>query len=346
MSHEALQQIWYILIGVLIVGYAILDGFDLGVGVLSPWVAKNEKERRALLNAIGPFWDGNEVWLLTAGGALFAAFPDAYATVFSGFYLALMLVLFALIIRAVSFEFRHQVENPVWRRIWDWLFFIGSLLPALLTGVAVGNLLRGVPIDAQREFGGDFFTLLNPFALLVGLTGLVMFVLQGAIYLTLKTNGDIAERAKHWAKYLLIALVFLVVNTTFVAAAAAPGRFANYHDNLLAWIAPLLTEAFLLGTWWYLRQAKYDRAFLFSSLSIAGLVAIFGVANHPYLLPATNAIENGLTVYNASSSKNTLTAMLIIAVIGMPLVIVYTAYIYYIFRGKVKADADYGSPAD
>lgn len=338
MSHELLQNIWYLLIGVLLTGYAILDGFDLGVGVLSPFVAKNDKERRLLLNAIGPFWDGNEVWLLTGGGALFAAFPHVYATVFSGFYLALMLVLFTLIIRAISLEFRSQVESAGWRRFWDWAFFVGSLLPALLTGVAVGNVMRGVPIDAQMEYAGTFFTLLNPFSLLVGLAGLAMFVMQGSAYLYAKTNGEIAERARKTAAFGWTALVVLAVAVTVFAIFDVPARFDNYMAFPIAWIVPALAAAALALTRISLAQGKAGRTFLFSSLSIAGLMGIFGAANYPYMLPARNAIENSLTIMNASASQTTLTTMLIIALIGMPLVIAYTAYVYHVFRGKVTAE--------
>jgi cytochrome d ubiquinol oxidase subunit II len=338
MSHEVLQNIWYLLIGVLVTGYAILDGFDLGVGVLSPFVARNDRERRLLLNAIGPFWDGNEVWLLTAGGALFAAFPHVYATVFSGFYLALMLVLFALIFRAISFEFRSKVESKGWRRFWDWAFFVGSFLPALLTGVAVGNVVRGVPLDAQMEFTGNFFTLLNPFSLLVGLTGLSMFITHGAIYLAVKTNGTVAERAKRWAVSGWIALVILAVLTTLVAVMDVPARFDNYLRAPIAWVIPLLTAIFLAAMRVNLGQGKAGKAFLFSALSISGLMGIFGLANYPYLLPARNAVQYGLTIHNASASRNTLAVMFIIALIGVPLVIAYTAYIYYVFRGKARVE--------
>lgn len=340
MSHEFLQSVWYLLIGVLITGYAILDGFDLGVGVLYPFVAKKDEERRLLLNAIGPFWDGNEVWLLTGGGALFAAFPHVYATVFSGFYLALMLVLFALILRAVSFEFRSRVESPRWRKLWDGIFFVGSLLPALLTGVAVGNVMRGVPLNAQMEFTGNFFTLLNPFSLLVGLTGLAMFVTHGAIYLVMKTNGPVAERARRWAEGAWIALVVLTVLTSVVAAIDVPCRFANASRQPLIWAIPVLLLAFMALTRWSVAQGKAGRAFLFSALTIAGLMAIFGAANYPYLLPARNVAEYGLTVFNASASRLTLQTMLIIALIGVPLVLTYTAYIYYAFRGKARVEEE------
>jgi len=337
MSHATLQIIWYLLVGVLIVGYAILDGFDLGVGVLSPFVARNDRERRILFNAIGPFWDGNEVWLLTAGGALFAAFPHVYATVFSGFYLALMLVLFALIVRAVSFEFRSKVEHPGWRRLWDWAFFVGSLLPALLTGVAVGNLMRGVPLSANMEYAGTFFTLLHPLPLLVGLTGLAMFVTQGAAYLMHKAEGDVAQRARQIARWSWLALVVLMAATTAGTFIDTPWRFDNYLSNPLALLVPAVAIAALVATRLSLNRSA-GRALLFSSISVAGLIGIFGVANFPTLLPARGAAEFSLTIYNASASRTTLLTMFIIALIGMPLVLAYTAYIYHAFRGKVKLD--------
>ncbi len=336
MSHALLQNIWYVLIGVLLTGYAILDGFDLGVGVLYPFIAKKDGERRALLNAIGPFWDGNEVWLLTGGGALFAAFPHVYATVFSGFYLALMLVLFALILRAVSFEFRSKVASERWRRAWDGLFFGASLLPALLTGVALGNVVRGVPLDARMEFAGNFFTLLNPLALLVGLTGLAMFVTHGAIYAWIKTEGPLAERAERAANTGWLAWVVLTALTAVVALFDAPARFAG--KSPLVWAVPLLAALFLALTRVNLKRGQAGRAFLFSALSIAGLMGLVGVGNYPYMLPARNVAEYGLSIYNASASQNTLTAMLVIALIGVPLVLVYTAYIYHIFRGKVRVE--------
>lgn len=340
MSHELLQNIWYLLIGVLITGYAVLDGFDLGAGVLYPFVAKKDEERRLILNAIGPFWDGNEVWLLTGGGALFAAFPHVYATVFSGFYLALMLVLFALILRAVSFEFRSRVESPGWRKMWDYIFFVGSLIPALLTGVAVGNVIRGVPLNEQMEFIGNFFTLLNPFSLLVGLTGLAMFITHGAIYLVMKTNGPVAERARRWANGAWVALLVLAILTSIFAAVDVPQRFVNASRQPLIWVIPILTLIFMGLTRWSLAKGKPGYAFLFSALTIVGLMGIFGAGNYPYLLPASNVAEYGLTIYNASSSRLTLMTMLLIALVGMPVVLAYTAYIYYVFRGKARVEKE------
>ncbi len=341
MSHAFLQNAWYLLIGILLVGYAILDGFDLGVGVLSPFVAKNEEERRSLIRAIGPFWDGNEVWLLTAGGALFAAFPHVYATVFSGFYLALMLVLYALILRAVSFEFGHRVESARWRRAWDWAFFVGSLVPALLTGVAVGNVMRGVPLDANREFAGNFFALLNPFALVVGLAGLAMFTLQGAAYLVLKTNGDLAQRARNAGRWAWAALVVLLMVAGILVVADVPERLDNYTHNPIAFAVPIAALAFLILTRVSLERGTPGRTFLLSSLSIAAIMGIWGVANYPYLLPARNVAAYGLSIFNASASQKSLQTMFIIALIGMPLVLAYTAYVYHIFRGKVRAHEEH-----
>lgn len=337
MSHALLQNIWFLLIGVLLTGYAILDGFDLGAGVLLPLVARNDRERRMVFQAIGPFWDGNEVWLLTGGGALFAAFPHVYATVFSGFYLALMLVLFALILRAVSFEFRSRVENAGWRTFWDAVLCGGSLVPALLLGVAVGNIMRGVPLTPSMEYAGSFFTLLNPFSLLVGLTGLSMFVTHGAVYLMNKTNGALAERARTWALRGWIALLILTIVTVITAWFVAPARF----EGKPAWVW-VLPAAVLIGMVWnrvLIVQGKPGRAFLASALTIAGLMVLFGVGCYPYLLPASNAVDiagyQGLSIYNASASQLTLLTMLIIALIGVPIMLVYTAYIYRVFRGKV-----------
>ncbi len=332
---ETLQVIWYILIGVLLLGYSILDGFDLGIGVLFPFLAKDETEKRVLLNAIGPFWDGNEVWILTGGGALFAAFPKTYATVFSGFYLALMLVLFALIFRAVSFEFRAHSESG--RAFWEWSFIIGSFLPALLYGVALGNVVYGVPlkvINGNIEYAGNFFTLLRPYPLLIGIFGLVMFTMHGATYAALKSEGDLYHRSRKivlstWWAFLVLGLL------TFIATAfLIPGSLTRF----LAWIAAIVAW---LG--WYLVRSYTIKgmdaaAFYASSLAITGLWGIIGAIHFPNLVRAINDPTLSLTIYNSSSSKLTLSVMLIIALIGMPLVILYTAYIYKWFKGKVRLE--------
>ncbi len=324
------QNIWYILIGVLLIGYAVLDGFDLGIGSLLPFLAKNEQDKRVLYNAIGPFWDGNEVWLLTGGGALFAAFPHVYATVFSGFYLALMLVLFALIFRAVALELGSHDEKR--KKLWEWGFVIGSFIPALLYGVALGNVIMGIPLNDQMEFTGNFFTLLRPFPLVVGLLGLVTILMQGATYAALKTEGSLQQNAKKAIQILWIAFVVLLAISFVAALIFIPG----IATNILAYVAGLLVLVF----WYLIKQAEQKgqegKAFLMSSLVFVGLWAIVGAIHYPKLVRAINDSDLSLTITNASSTQLTLTVMFIIAVVGMPFVIGYTIYAYKVFKGKVK----------
>jgi cytochrome bd ubiquinol oxidase subunit II len=322
---------------VLIIGYAILDGFDLGVGVLSLFT-KDDHEKRIHLNAIGPIWDGNEVWLLTGGGALFAAFPPVYATVFSGFYMALMLLLVFLIARAVSFEFRSKVESPLWRKAWDWAFGLGSLGPALLFGVAVGNIMRGIPLDEKGEFAGTFFGLLNPYALLIGVLSLGMFVTHGALYLSLKTEGDLQKQTLTWAKRGLWLWVALYIVSTVATIFFAPHLFAGTLDRPLLWMAVLLTLGGLGLIPIFMRSNATMRAFLSSSIAIAGSTMLVGTSLYPRLVPALGDPERSLTICNASSTPLTLTVMLVIALIGMPFVIGYTFFIYRAFKGKVSLD--------
>lgn len=334
----ALQATWYVLVGVLLTGYAILDGFDLGAGILHLFVARGDRERRIILNAIGPLWDGNEVWLLTGGGALFAAFPPVYATVFSGFYIALMLLLAGLIARAVSLEFRSKVESAGWRSFWDGAFAVGSFLPALLLGVALGNILRGVPVDARGEFTGNFFTLLNPLALLVGLAAVAYFVRHAAVYLATKTEGDLLGRILIWERGARWTFFALYLATTGAAAALAPERFANFLAHPVGWAAPALVLAAFFLAGWATDSGRRGLAFLFSSLVAVGLMGTVGWSLFPNLLPSTTDPSWSLTAANASSSPLTLTAMLVIALVGVPLVLAYTAYIYRIFWGKVVLD--------
>src|SRR5512143_263387 len=311
-----LNTVWFLLIGVLLTGYAILDGFDLGVGVLHLF-ARDEEERRLHINAIGPVWDGNEVWLLTGGGALFAAFPVVYATVFSGFYLALMLVLVALILRAVSFEFRGKVASAGWRRLWDWAFGLGSLVPSIVFGVAVGNLLRGLPFDADGDLDVTLFGLLNPYALLIGVLSLATFLMHGATYLTLKTGGALQDRMARLAANLWVAYV-----VTFVLASVPT----------IVCVAALLAAEFVLPL--ALRDRRFGRAFLASSVAIAAQIGLAAAALYPRLVPARPDLAQSLTIYNSASSPRTLTTMLVIALVGMPCVIAYTAIIYRVFRGR------------
>lgn len=330
---------WFLLFGVLIVGYAILDGFDLGVGVMHLFT-QDEEEKRKNINAIGPVWDGNEVWLLTGGGALFAAFPPVYATAFSGFYLALMLLLAALISRAVSMEFRGKVDSPKWRNVWDWAFGLGSFLPALLFGVAVGNVLRGVPIDQSGEYVGTFLGLLNPYALLVGVLSLVMFTMHGALYLVMKTEGDQQERARTWAVRLWPVFVALYALATIASYLVAPYLFEATFSRVPFWICAVIALVGIVYVPIATRQDKAFPAFLASSAAIAGLIGIALVSMFPKLLPSSVDLAYSLTAYNASSTPYTLTVMLIIALIGMPLVIAYTTIIYRVFKGKVVLTPD------
>jgi cytochrome d ubiquinol oxidase subunit II len=331
-----LNTVWFALVGVLFTGYVILDGFDLGVGVLHLLVARSDAERRINLNAIGPVWDGNEVWLVTGGGALFAAFPSVYATVFSGFYLAFMGLLCALIFRAVAIEFRSKSPSPRWRLFWDCSFAAGSLFSALLIGVAMGNIAWGIPIDARGEFAGSFLGLLNPYALLMGVTTVALFAMHGAIYLDLKTEGELQARLRRWINPLIITFILCYVIATLA--------------TLL--YVPHITEAFRRQPWFFgvavlvvLAIANIPRtvnarqefgAFLSSCAAMAGLMAIFGVGMYPNLVFSSPDAANSLTAYNSASSHGTLRTMLIIALIGVPVVITYTISIYWIFRGKVK----------
>ncbi len=328
-----LHLIWFLLFGVLIAGYAILDGFDLGVGVLHLFT-KDETERRININAIGPVWDGNEVWLLTGGGALFAAFPPVYATAFSGLYLALMLLLTALIARAVSMEFRGKVASDKWRRTWDWAFGLGSLLPALLYGVAVGNVLHGLPIDQSGEFVGTFLGLLNPYAILIGMLTLVLFTMHGAIYLNLKTEGQQQNRMQIWALRTWISFVVLYLLATLTTVFVSPYLFEGTLQKPLFWIFFLLFLVALIYVPIAIKRSPI-RAFTASSIAIAGLIGITAFSMFPKLLPSNIDLAYSLTAYNASSSSRTLTTMLIIALIGMPFVIFYTVFIYRAFKGKV-----------
>ncbi|HSQ76392.1 MAG TPA: cytochrome d ubiquinol oxidase subunit II [Bacteroidota bacterium] len=334
-----LNMIWFLLVSVLLIGYAILDGFDLGVGVLHLF-AKSEEERRVHMNAIGPVWDGNEVWLLTAGGALFAAFPVVYATVFSGFYLALILLLCALIFRAVSMEFRGKVDSPGWRRLWDWAFGLGSLLPALLLGVAFGNILRGIPLDMEHNFTGTFFTLLNPYALLVGVLSLVLFTMHGALYLAMKTEGELKARVGTWLSPLWITTIVLYVLATLATVFVSPFLFEGMLEKPLFWILFVALLGSVLQIPFAAKAGNDGRAFLASSVTIASMIGLSALGLFPRLVPALGDLKYSLTAYNASSSQTTLTTMLVIALIGMPLVIAYTVFIYRAFKGKVRITPD------
>lgn len=342
-----LSIVWFALIGVLVVGYIVMDGFDLGTGILYPFIAKSEVEKRVVLRSIGPVWDGNEVWLLTAGGALFAAFPAVYATVFSGFYLALMLVLFCLILRAGALEFR--TIDPAWKKFWDVAFFIASALPSLLVGVAAGNLIRGVPLAANGEYAGNFFTLLNPFALLVGVVSFIWITLHGASWLSLKTTGTLRVRAMNVRRRASLGLVIALVVTTVLSPLLASHAFTTGSASPIAFVGAVLAVVGVVLSMIYGAQSfkasqldtKSDfMALIGSALAGAGAVVIWAGSVFPNMLPALNNgvydAARSLTIQASSSSNLTLLVMLIIAGIGVPLVLFYTALIYKTYAGRVE----------
>jgi cytochrome bd ubiquinol oxidase subunit II len=331
-----LHLIWFALVGVLFAGYVVLDGFDLGVGILHLLVVRRDADRRVFLNAIGPVWDGNEVWLVTGGGALFAAFPAVYATVFSGFYLAFMALLCALIFRAVAIEFRSKHPSPRWRAAWDISFAGGSFVSTLLIGVAMGNIAWGVPIDARGEFAGSFLGLLHPYALLMGVTTVALFAMHGAIYLVLKTEGDLQAVVRRWVNPLIIAFILAYVILTLATLLYVP-HITEAFRREPAFFAVAVAVVLAIAN--IPREVNHGRefyAFLSSCGAIVGLMAIFGLGMFPDLVFCHTEPAHSLTAYNAASSEKTLGVMLTIALIGIPAVLAYSASIYWIFRGKVQ----------
>ncbi len=327
-----LNVLWFALISVLFIGFFFLEGFDYGVGMLLPFLARNDGDRRVVINSIGPFWDGNEVWLLTAGGAMFAAFPHWYATLFSGFYLALVLMLFALILRVVAFEFRSKDDNPTWRSFWDWMIFAGSFVPALLWGVAVGNLMAGVPIDGKMNYVGGFWNLLNPYALLGGLAFVSLFLLHGALFLSIKTREGVMRQARQASSRLWLPTVVLVV-AFVVASYFATDLFTRAMLNpiplaLLAAIALLLAGVVQ-------RAGRDGWAFIGTGLTIALATMMLFVGLFPRVMISTLDPRWSLTIYNASSSSYTLQVMSIVAAIFVPIVLLYQGWSYWVFRERV-----------
>ncbi|MCB1021205.1 MAG: cytochrome d ubiquinol oxidase subunit II [Bryobacterales bacterium] len=328
-----LQTIWFILLGVLLGGYAALDGFDFGVGILHP-LAKTDAERRTFMNAIGPIWDGNEVWLITFGGALFAAFPMAYATAFSGMYLALMLVLAALIFRAVAIEFRSKRPGAGWRATWDWAFFGSSLVASLLFGVAAGNAVLGMPLDERGVFTGTFLGLLHPYALLTGVLTVALFAMHGSLYLGLKIqNEEFRERIRGWSWHAWGVFLALYLLTTIYTLMQLPHATKNFEQMPWAFAAVALNVFAVANIPRALFAKKPGQAFLSSVATIFALVFLLAVALWPNLIAASNDPNNSLTIYRAASSEKTLDIMLTIAMIGIPFVLGYTAAIYWTFRG-------------
>jgi cytochrome d ubiquinol oxidase subunit II len=330
-----LSLIWFGLLGVLLAGYAVLDGFDFGVGILHP-LAQGDHERRLFVNAIGPLWDGNEVWLVTFGGALFAMFPEAYATVFSGFYMAFVMLLFALIFRAVSLEFRSKVESTAWRSVWDWGFFTSSLVAALLFGVATGNAVSGIALDERGVYIGGFFDLLGPYQLLMGLLTVSLFAMHGAIYLFLKTEGAVRERLGKWMWHTWGIFLVLYMMTTMLTLLKVPSATANFERFPWAAVVVVIKVLAIANIPRCIFTEKYGQAFISSTVVIVSLVGLLGLAVFPNLVLASNNPAYSLTIYNAASSSLTQTIGLIIVAVGFPFVLAYTAAIYWTFRGKVQ----------
>jgi len=323
-----LALIWFVLLAVLWTGYLVLEGFDFGVGMLLPWVGKNDKERRVALNAIGPVWDGNEVWLLTAGGATFAAFPEWYATMFSGFYLPLLLILVALIVRAVAIEYRGKIDTDAWRRRWDRVIIGSAWVPSILWGVAFANLVRGVNLDANHRYAGTFFDLLNPFALLGGAVTLVLFLSHGAIFLALKTDGVVRERAQRLATRFAYAAIV-------VAGAWALWAQLAYSVPW-TWAAVAVAAASLVAAALMVSRGRMGWAFTLNALAIVSAVVLIFGSMYPDVMPAHNPAHS-LTIHNASSTDYTLGVMTWVALIFTPVVLAYQAWTYWVFRKRLSA---------
>lgn len=366
-DYTTLRFLWWLLLGVLLIAFAIMDGFDFGVGFLLPFVAKNDQERRIALNTIGPVWEGNQVWLILGGGAIFAAWPAVYAVSFSGFYFAMLLVLFGLILRPVGFKYRGKIQHPTWKKIMDTALFLGGFLPALLFGVAVGNVIEGVPFyfdDTLRMYyTGTLWELLNPFALLSGLVSLSMLVLHGGVYLSIKTEGLLQRRAIRWAKiagwlfiiFFAIAGIwiandlqgYLLSHTILTDGPSNPlhksvemsvgSWMSNYH--IYPWLVIVPATGFLgaLFAILLLQLNYYRMAWVSSALAIAGTVGTVGVSLFPFILPSSSHPNMSLLVWDSSSSQMTLGIMLVAAIIFVPIILSYTSWVYYVLRGKVTA---------
>lgn len=370
IDYPTLRLIWWALLGVLLIGFAVTDGFDLGVGALLPFIGRTDGERRVAINAIGATWEGNQVWLILGGGAIFAAWPPLYAVSFSGFYLAMFLVLAALILRPVGFKYRGKREDPRWRSAWDWALFTGGFVPALIFGVAVGNVLQGVPFYLTEEYGiryeGSFFGLLNPFALLCGLLSLSMLVMHGGAWLSLKASGVVAERGRRYGSVAaLLALVLFALCGALVAGGVIGGYritspidmagpsapllksvtregaswMANYTTHPWMIAAPVSGFVGLIGALLGLRAGREVSTLLFSKLANFGIIATAGVSMFPFLLPSSLDPRSSLTVWDSSSSHLTLFIMLVATVIFLPLILAYTAWVYRVLWGKVSEDS-------
>jgi cytochrome d ubiquinol oxidase subunit II len=337
----SLADVWFVLFILIIAAYLVLDGFDLGVGILHPFVARTDGERRVVLNTIGPIWDGNEVWLVVGGGVLFAAFPIVYAALFSGFYGAMMLVLFCLITRTVAIEFRSKMGSAGWRAVWDYVFFGASLGLAVLLGVALGNIARGIPLNQAGEVEvANIFDLLNPFALLVGLTSIAMVTVHGALYLNLKTEGILQERVQGLVPGLMAVFAVLAAVTGASVFLLEDPLADGYLANPWRFIFPIAALVTFVGAFLRFRGGREAIALGLSGATIALVIIAVGAGLYPNLLVSTTDPAYNMTTANAASADNTLTILLIVAIIGIPFVLTYTSGVYYIFRGKVHLSHD------
>jgi cytochrome d ubiquinol oxidase subunit II len=332
-----LESIWFFLWGLLWAVYFMTDGFDLGIGSLLPFLAKTEEDKRVMLNAMGPLWDGNQVWLLSAGGVTFAAFPRVYAVMFSSLYSALMLILFALILRGVAFEFRGKVESPGWRKLWDACVFIGSFLPALLFGVAFANIFQGIPIDQKGVYQGTLFTLLNPYGLIGGVLFVLLFTVHGALWLAVRTQGELQARAvsaaaRIWPVEVAVAVVFLAASYFTTAL------YANYLAAPPLFAVILLTVAALFGIRVFLARQAFFKAWFASALTIVGATFYGVIGLFPNLFPSSLDPAWSLTAHNASSTQLTLTIMLVVVAVFVPIVLAYQAWAYNLFKTKVTLE--------
>lgn len=367
LEYETLKLIWWGLVGVLLAGFAIMDGHDMGVGTLLPFVGRNDTERRVIINTVGPHWDGNQVWFITGGGAIFAAWPLVYATAFSGFYWAMLVVLWALFFRPVGFDYRSKIEHPLWRSIWDWGLFMGGAVPPLIFGVAFGNLLQGVPFHFDQNlvstYEGSFWGLLNPFALLCGVVSTAMITFHGGVYLMHRTEGDIQQRSARWvsASVALLLAGFTAaglwlalgidgyVITSVVDGNALPDPLAktvsreagawlaNYQRWPLTLLLPLLAYAGFIIAWALARQGRTFAAFWASALGLTGVIGTAGISMFPFVMPSSSHLASSLTVWDSASSHLTLGLMLAATLIFMPLIVLYTRWAYRVMSGKVTA---------
>lgn len=366
MDYEALRFIWWLLIGVLLIGFSVTDGFDMGVASLLKVVGKSNDERRVMINTIAPHWDGNQVWLVTAGGALFAAWPPVYAASFSGFYLAMMLTLFALFLRPLALEYRSKIDNEQWRSRWDWLLTLGSAVPALIFGVAFGNLLQGVPFQFDNllrlDYTGNLLGLLNPFALLAGVLSLLMFVNHGAAYLQLKSEGQIKARSERIASLLSLTCAVLFVlggvwlwlgvdgyqlvsvidtnganhTTDKVVEVVAGGWFHNYGKQPLLWLVPASGAICFVLCALFSRLAWHVSAFVSSAMAMAMVLVTTGISMFPFVMPSSLMPNHSLTMWDATASETTLSIMFVVACVFVPLILAYTAWGYFVMRGRLN----------